>query len=299
METPMVRGESAKQSREKRGSLDRKPKFVKLPVLATDLLAELVSLRKQTPDFFVKERGLCGLGLNPRLASDMTCMTAEKVEEVWGKCTSFKTTNMTLTPETRSELLQLYAKIYGKMEVTNSEFMAWVVKGHIAEIMGFEVDWASAAASTALVLASRVEGELMRRELSSNEVAELLPLAPHAMAKATNPGAKTASLSTVPSECERRGSFSRLKTGVPSCALGATPTDVANAEEVLRVEEELLVNTSSKERFLELSKKLIQDKIIGFKFGMNERKADATEAKESVNDVQEGLKKIDLQIAEF
>lgn len=135
----------------------------------------------------------------------MACVTIEKVEEVWGKCTSFKTSNTTFTPETRSELLQLYAKIYGKMEVTNNEFMAWVVKGYIAEIMGFEVDWASAAASTALVLASRVEGELMRRELLPNEAVELLHLALHAMAKATNPGAKIVGLSTMPSERERRG----------------------------------------------------------------------------------------------
>jgi hypothetical protein len=146
----------------------------------------------------------------------------------------------------------------------------------------------------------------MRRELSPNDAAKLLHLALHAVAEATNPGAKTAGLSRVLSERERRGSFSRLKTGAPSCAPGApscapgaTPTDEANVEEVLPVEEELLANTSYKERFLELSKKFIHDKFIGFKFRMNDRKADATEAKESVNDVQEGLKKIDLQIAEL
>jgi hypothetical protein len=49
---------------------------------------------------------------------------AEKMEEIWGMCTLFKTTNTTLNLETRSELLQLYAKIYYKMEVTNNEFMA-------------------------------------------------------------------------------------------------------------------------------------------------------------------------------
>jgi hypothetical protein len=99
--------------------------------------------------------------------------------------------------------------------------------------MGFEIEWASAAASTALVLASRVEGELRRCELFPDEAAELLRLALHAVAKATNPGTKTAGLNTVLSEHERRGSFLRLKTGVPSCAPGSTPTEVANAEEVL------------------------------------------------------------------
>jgi hypothetical protein len=53
MEMQMVRGESAKQCRERWGSLHQKPKFVKPRVSAADLFAELVSLRKQTPDFFV------------------------------------------------------------------------------------------------------------------------------------------------------------------------------------------------------------------------------------------------------
>jgi hypothetical protein len=124
METPMVQGESMKQCRERRGSLDRKPKFVKPLVLVVVLLVELMSLRKQTLDFFVRERGLCGLGLNPRLASNMACVMAEKMEDIRGKCTLFKTTNTTLNLETRSELLQLYAKIYSKMKITNNEFMA-------------------------------------------------------------------------------------------------------------------------------------------------------------------------------
>jgi hypothetical protein len=58
--------------------------------------------------------------------------------------------------------------------------------------MGFEVNWASATASTALMLASRVRRELMKRELLPDEVAVLLRLALHAVAKATNLGAKTA-----------------------------------------------------------------------------------------------------------
>jgi hypothetical protein len=96
------------------------------------MLLELRGLKTQSADFCIKERGLCRSGLNPKLASNMSCITPEKIEEIWSKCVAFKTTNTTLKPETKKELLQLYFKIYGKMEVTNKEFMTWVVKSYIA-----------------------------------------------------------------------------------------------------------------------------------------------------------------------
>jgi hypothetical protein len=49
----------------------------------------------------------------------------------------------------------------------NKEFMAWMVKGYIAEQMGHSVDWASAAAATSNLVASRLEGDLLKRDLSS------------------------------------------------------------------------------------------------------------------------------------
>jgi hypothetical protein len=52
MEAKVVRGDFAKQFRERRGSLDQKPKMAKAPLLVVDLLAELVSLRLQTTEFF-------------------------------------------------------------------------------------------------------------------------------------------------------------------------------------------------------------------------------------------------------
>ena len=152
--------------------------MLKPPPSVADMLLELQGLKTQFADFFVNERGLSGLGLNPKLASDMSYVTPEKIEDIWGKCVAFKTTNTTLKPKTRKELLQLYSKIYGKMEVTNKEFMAWVVKGYIAEQMGFEVDWASTAASTTVVQASRLEGELLKCNLSEEEAAEILRLVP-------------------------------------------------------------------------------------------------------------------------
>jgi hypothetical protein len=178
MDVALVQGESAKLSRERRGSLDCKPKLSKLPPPVVELLEELAGLRTLTVDFFVRERGLCSKGLNPKNSVEMSFITVEKIKEVWGKCTAFKTTNMTLKPETRSQLLELYSKIYGKVDITNEEFMLWLVKGNIAEQMGFEVDWASAAASTAYVLACRLELDLLKRDLTPKETETLARLAP-------------------------------------------------------------------------------------------------------------------------
>jgi hypothetical protein len=178
MDVALVQGESAKLSRERRGSLDRKPKLSKPPPLVAELLEELAGLRTLTADFFVRERGLCSKGLNPKNSAEISFITTEKIEEVWGKCTSFKTTNTTLKPETRSQLLELYSKIYDKVDVTNKEFMLWLVKGNIVEQMGFEVDWASAAASTAYVLACRLELDLLKRDLTPKETETLARLAP-------------------------------------------------------------------------------------------------------------------------
>jgi hypothetical protein len=168
MESTVVRGQTAKQSKERIRSVDKKPMALKPPLAVAALLPELANLKCQTHSFFVNERGLCGTGLNPKLSADMVVVIADKVEEIWGKCSAFKTT-MTLSPETRKELLHLYSKIYGKVEVTNNEFMAWVVKGYIAEQMGLSVNWASAAASTSFTLASRLEGELLKRDLASED----------------------------------------------------------------------------------------------------------------------------------
>jgi hypothetical protein len=294
MEAIVGRGESAKLSRERRGSLDRKPRVLKLAPLVANMLLELRGLKTQSADFFIKERGLCGSGLNPKLASDMSCVTLEKIEEIWSKCVAFKTTNTTLKPETRKELLQLYFKIYGKMEVTNKEFMTWVVKGYIAEQMGFEVDWASAAASTAVVQASQLEGDLLKRDLSEEEAEELLRLAPGVL-KPSGSYSKLPSEGTAPSENKLKSIFCKTSAFlVPQISA----MEVAAVEEVLRVEEELLANTRSKQQFLESSHKTIADKIIAFKFGMDDWLADKKEVADNIDIVQGDLDKTLQQIDE-
>jgi hypothetical protein len=69
------------------------------------------------------------------------------------------------------------------VDVTNKEFMLWLVKGNIAEQMGFEVDWASAAASIAYVLACRLESDLLKCDLTLEETKTLARLAPTSSSK--------------------------------------------------------------------------------------------------------------------
>jgi hypothetical protein len=159
-----------------------------------------------------------------------------------------------------------------------------VVKGYIAKVMEFEVDWATAAASTALVLPSQVEGELMRRDLSTDEAIELLRLALHVVLKQSPLQSKSAGLMST-GQSERKGTCSRFKAVLPGGVPGMITTKVVDAEEVLRLDEELLANTESKLKFLESSKKLIADKIIRFKFGMDNREADVTEAAKTTSNM--------------
>ena len=85
---------------------------------------------------------------------------------------------------------------------------------------------------------------------------------------------------------------SRLKTVDPSI-LNA---EVASAKEVLRVELELLALTESKKVFLEESKKCIGEKLIAFKFGMDDRNVDLKEGIKNVKAVEEDLETINLRI---
>ena len=74
--------------------------------------------------------------------------------------------------------------------------------------------------------------------------------------------------------------------------------EVANAQEILKVEEELLSNIESKKRFLQTLKKDMEEKIIGFKFGIDNRVVDAKEAADNVKEVEEALAKLCLNIVE-
>jgi hypothetical protein len=285
----LVRGEFAKISRDRHASLEKKQKVQNPPPSVGDMLEELAILRSQTLEFFTKERGLCGQGLNPKLATNMVFVTVEKIEEIWGKCTGFRVTSTTLKPETWRELLDLYYKKYGKREVTNKEFMAWMVKGYIAEQMGHSVDWASAATATSNLVASRLEGDLLKRDLSSHEAAELLRLAPTSVLKPSGSHSRFGVRSTSLFEQDK------IQLTHTSSLHRICHSEVAKAEDVLKVEIELLASTESKLSLLETSKKSIGDMIIAFKFGMDNRRADAEEAEQNLNVDKEAVMNLDLQ----
>ena len=173
--------------------------------------------------------------------------------------------------------------------------MAWVVKGYIAEQMGFEVDWASAAASTTVVQASRLEGELLKHNLSKEEAAELLRLVPGVSKPSGShlhlPGRGAARLAGE----KMRSFFGRTSAfSVPQ----ASATEVAACEEVLRVEEELLATTTSMRQFLESDHKTIADKIVAFKFSRDDRLVDQKEATDNIRFVQGDLDNVVRQIAD-
>jgi hypothetical protein len=89
---------------------------------------------------------------------------------------------------------------------------------------------------------------------------------------------------------------SRQKPTTGFCFPQVSTSKVASVEEVLKVEGELLLNTEIKECFLEASKKHILERIIGFKFGMEDRVADAKEAAENVLALEGALNKIEDDI---
>ena len=145
----------------------------------------------------------------------------------------------------------MYAKIYRKSDVTNNE----LIKGYIAEQMEFDVDSTIVAALMALTLASRLEGELLKRDLLPEEAAQLQLLAPHTVSKpfgsqskANGAQSKTTGLSIAPSVLGL--SVPRSQYLGYSCDVGVLATKIANTEEVLRLEVELLSNIERREHFL-------------------------------------------------
>ncbi len=94
------------------------------------------------------------------------------IREVFNKISKFKTTNTQFHANTTKKLLNLCSKIYGSSNVTNDEFMSWVVKGYIAEVKGFDITWVKVATSTTKEKAHRVVVEKTR----SNKSLDVLSL---------------------------------------------------------------------------------------------------------------------------
>lgn len=291
-----VSGRNAEKNREK------KPR-VYTPLDIQELIQDLALYREQTLEYFKKVRGLSGEGLNPKEKADVACVTAEDIEEVWGKVSSFKTTNTKLHPDTRRELIELYAKIYGTTTVTNNEWSGWVVKGYICESKNKKVDWATAAASTAKEKADRCERELTRARMSDSanstgaNSSGGLPKRSGGVSGCSKPGF------TSSSKPVGFGKVVSSKSGILStvtedhCRRGVTESDIAEVEDVLKVEIGLLDSANSKVQFLDSSRKRETDRIIGLRYSMDDRKSAARDAEDNVRVVDSKLKSLDAGIS--
>lgn len=239
-------------------------------------LAALVeTYSKQTVEFFREERGLASSGLNPKLDLTSEHVSATDIEDMFGKDVKFKTTNSNLTPETKMELISLYRKIYGKSDVTNNEFMDWMVKRFIAEKKNIAVNWCVAAASTAALLRQRNERRLDK--LRSNSV--------------STTGDPYSSLVT---DCREIGSGSYgarllVNEGV-KCPHPLSLAEITKVEEVLAFESELCSSKNKKIGSFLSRHKQISEQLIGLRFNMEDRKAIAKEADESTILLQQDLK---------
>ena len=130
-----------------------------------------------------------------------------------------------------------------------------------------------------MIQASRLEGDLLKRDLSEEEAEKLLRLAPGIL-KPFESYSKLNDRGVAPSKNKLKSIFCKTSAFlVPQISA----MEVAAAEEVLSVEEELLANRRSKHQLLESSQKSITKKIIAFKFGMDDRLADKKEAADDID----------------
>ena len=275
-----VYGGSTMKSEELRMKVEgSKEKIVAAPPSPKVLAALVETYSKQTEEFFSIERGLASSGLNPKQDLTFEHVSALDIEKLFGKELKFKTTNSSLTTDTKKELVALYRKIYGKSDVTNNEFMDWVVKGFIAEKNNFPVNWCVAAASTAALLRQRNERKL--EKLRSNFV--------------STTGYHCSSLAT---ECQEVGSGSG-RFGARFLLNESTKSprpfslaEITKVEEVLAFQTELSSSKNKKIGSYLTRHKQISEQLIGLRFNMEDRKAIAKEADESAVLLQQDLKNI-------
>ena len=245
--------------------------------------------------------------MNPKSPADTAGVSSEDLEEVWGKVSSYRTTNTKLHPETRRELISLYAKIYGTEDVTNNEFMLWVVKGFILECKGEVVDWASAAASTAREKADRLQRELEKSRLSDSANSS----ACHSLGGAGVLGASQPLYSFAPKSGKsiskqvsgKRSTSS--KSAILSSSLGreqyaglpASQSDLAAVEVVLKLEIQLLETANTKVSLLAEARKKEADRIIGLRYNMDDMKGAARESQDAVKVLESSVLGLDAQIS--
>lgn len=281
--------------------LERKPNMN--PELSVQKCREEIALyNAQTEQYFEEERGLTRGGLNPKLAAEVACVTDADVELLFGKCTKFRTTNTVLNPDARKDLMELYSKIYGSQSVTNNEFAGWLVKGYIANLNKKKVNWALAASTTASEKADRAQRQLLRL------------LNPDSTDDATASGFRVSTCTSHRDGRNNRNSGAMVQQegihvkpvsplsglGFQSvCPYGVSSTDLDSIRDVMKVESDILVTASSKLSFLECEYKKISDKLVGFRFTMDDRHGIAKEDEDEVLQLQTLFEKATEAVSEL
>jgi hypothetical protein len=231
-----------------------------------------VEYELQTEHFFNTVRDLPNEGLNPITDLIAEHVSEADIAEVFGGkgVKPFKTTNVMLHPATKGALLKLCWRIYGTAVVPNNEFMAWIVKGFIAEQKGdMKINWAVAAASTVV--------EKKRRDAAKKS--KLIGLSEGSIDVPQGTG-NDGQLST-----QSRGEITSAGLGfqigvqplhLPKSESTLCPYEISTTEsQALRsagdLVEELLKAELLRVSHLEGKKKTLERKLVGLRFNLEDR----------------------------
>ena len=239
---------------------------------------EQVPFRLQTAEFFAQVRHLNNSGVNPRDQKGRVweIVTQEMIQEVFGKDGKMKTTSPHLDPSSRRAMLRIYWQIFGTADVTNNEFGTWLVKGYIAQEMGEDVDWAAAAAATAKELDRRV-GYLKCSGIELKPGASEL----NGGCPSANGGAGSSQLTSTELGVVSRGHLHP-----------ASASDLHLVKEHHTFLQELRKCAQRKIDELGEERKGQEEKIIGLRFNMWDRKSAASEAAEAITTAEVDLRSL-------
>ena len=203
-------------------------------------------------------------------------VTQEMIQEVFRKEGKMKTTSPHLDPNSRRAMLRICWQIFGTIDVTNNEFGTWLVKGYIAQEMGEAVDWAAVAVAIAMELDRRVGSQkCSARELKPG-ASEF-----NGGCLSANGGAGCSQLTSTELGIVSRGHLHP-----------ASASDVHLMKEHHGFLLELQKCTQRKIEELGEERKGQEEKIIGLRFNMWNRKSAATEAAEAITTAEADLRSL-------
>jgi hypothetical protein len=244
---------------------------------------EPVDLRLQDREFFVSIRQLQASGINPKLPGIEEIVKPVHIEEIFGEEGKLKTTNTFLDPKTLRDLYRLYWQIFGTSHVTNNDLAGWIVNGYIAQEMGEDVDWATAAASTAK--------ERLRRQVATES--------DMSVERMTIGGLDVEAVFDDVSKMEVKVEADikqAIMTKQGACPYHISKSMLDRVQGVHSVLLDLLNRARRKIVRVGDDKKQQEEKIIGLKFKMYDRKALAEEARLAISVVEAEVCSLDNQL---